>query len=414
MSFRIRTFALAFSIGLTSTVSAEVLTLQAAVEQSLAKHPRLAVEQYRSASAQANVKQAAVGTKPKLNLTIEDALGSGIYSSADAAQTTLSIAWVLEGSLLESRESAALSEQAVVSSEIKAKRLDVAAETASRFMQALLLQRRAELVTAMVKQAEQTLDQIQRRVDIGQAANVDALRAKAELAEAKLLQEDIEHEIRVAYRELATTMGAPEASFQQVSGNLSKLGTPVNFEQLARSLDSNPGLAVLNNRKRLAESQLALAKAEARSRWTFSTGLRHYALDDEVAMAAGVTLPLGGERRNRAAIESAALNVQASAAETEAQRLELTTQLYKLHEQWLHALHVNDSLQSEILPLLRQSLQETLRAYQRGQATYQTLNDIQSELLSAEGRLLDVQHRAQLNRIEIERLTGAPLDGSTP
>lgn len=414
MRLRIRTFSVVIGLGLVGTVSAEVLTLQSAVEQSLTQHPRLAVEQFRSAAAQANVRHSSVGTKPELNLTVEDALGSGIYSSADSAQTTLSIAWVLEGGLLETRESTALSEQAVISSEIKAKRLDVAAETAARFMQALLLQQRSELVTAMVKLSGQTLDQIQRRINIGQAANVDALRAKAQLEEARLLQDDIEHEIRVAYRELATTMGDPETGFQRVSGNLSQLGKPVKFEQLAQSLDSNPGLAILNNRKRLAESRLALTKAEARSRWKFSTGVRHYALEDDVAMVAGVTLPLGGERRNRNAIESAALQVQASAAETEAQRLELTTQLYKLHEQWLHALHVNESLQTNILPLLRQSLRETQRAYQRGQATYQMLNDVQSELLSAEGRLLDIQHRAHLNRIEIERLTGAPLNGLTP
>ena len=289
----------------------------------------------------------------------------------------------------------------------------VAAETARRFMHALLLQQRSNLVRASVQQSTQTLKQIQRRVDIGQSSAADALRAEARLAEVQLLLEDVEHETRVAYRELAASWGVTSTAFDRLSGDFSGLGVPVSFEALTQTIDSNPSLMVLSNRERLAQSKVALTKAEARSRWKVSTGVRHYGLEDDVAVVAGLSLPLGGEGRSRDAIEAAALGAQATAAEKDALRIELLTQLFALHEQWLHAIHVSDSLQDKILPLLRKAMTETRRAYERGKAGFLELANVQAELLEAEGRLLDSQHRAHLNRIEIERLIGVPLTGLT-
>lgn len=408
-----KSLVLMVGLALPLALQAQSLTLQDAVEKSLAQHPRLAVDEFREGAAQARLKQSRIGSKPELNLTVEDALGSGVYSGTDSAQITLSIAWVLEGTLLQSRESAALSEQSVVRSETKARRLDVAAETARRFMHALLLQQRSNLVRASVQQSTQTLKQIQRRVDIGQSSAADALRAEARLAEVQLLLEDVEHETRVAYRELAASWGVTSTAFDRLSGDFSGLGVPVSFEALTQTIDSNPSLMVLSNRERLAQSKVALTKAEARSRWKVSTGVRHYGLEDDVAVVAGLSLPLGGEGRSRDAIEAAALGAQATAAEKDALRIELLTQLFALHEQWLHAIHVSDSLQDKILPLLRKAMTETRRAYERGKAGFLELANVQAELLEAEGRLLDSQHRAHLNRIEIERLIGVPLTGLT-
>lgn len=413
MITRIKTIALTVGICLPVALQAQSLTLQEAVEKSLAQHPRLAVDEFREGVAQARLKQSRIGSKPELNLTVEDALGSGVYSGADAVQTTLSIAWVVEGSLLESRESAALSEQSVVRSETKARRLDVAAETARRFMQALLLQQRSNLVKASVEQSKQTLKQIQRRVDIGQSAAADALRAKAQLADMQLLLDDVDHETRVAYRELASSWGETATGFDNLAGDIAGLGSPVAFNTLTQAINRNPALVVLGNRERLAQSTVALTKAQARSRWKVSAGVRHYGLEDDAALVAGLSLPLGGEGRSRGAIEAAYLSAQATAAEKEALRIELVTQLYALHEQWLHAMHVSDALQKRILPLLHKAFAETRRAYERGQAGFLELANVQGELLETEGRLLDAQHRAHLNRIEIERLVGLPLNGLT-
>jgi cobalt-zinc-cadmium efflux system outer membrane protein len=385
------------------------LTLSEAIQRSFAKHPELRAFNYRQAAADGMAQQARIGSRPKLGLSVEDGFGSGDYSGADNLQSTLSISWVLEGELLEQRGRSADARKRLITDEQAIKKLDVAAETARQFLSVVIFQQRKELAADARAQAESVVKELSKRMDAGKSLFADKLRAEAELAQADIALEDLDHEIRGAKRMLATQWSARQLDFDTASGSLAIATGKVNYEELAQQLSSHPHVQKLLTQERVAQSEIALAKTEAQSRWQFSTGVRRFENTDDYALVAGFTVPLGGEQRNRGRMAALAAERDAYRADADAVQLVLEARLYVLLQEFQHAQHVVGALREQIIPTLEQAQKEARNAYQLGRYSYQDWRGVQQELLATRSHLLDSQFKAQLTRVEIERLTGLPL-----
>ena len=90
----------------------------------------------------------------------------------------------------------------------------------------------------------------------------------------------------------------------------------------------------------------------------------------------------------------------------------LEARLYVLLQEFQHAQHVVGALREQIIPTLEQAQKEARNAYQLGRYSYQDWRGVQQELLATRSHLLDSQFKAQLTRVEVERLTGLPLLGN--
>jgi len=118
------------------------LSLTEAIQRNFNNNPELQTFQYKFEAQQGRMVQADLSVKPKLNLQLEDALGTGEYEAFDSAETTLSISWVLDGALREKRTAIAFQGQGLIKSEQAIKRLDSATQTAHYFIQVLSHQER--------------------------------------------------------------------------------------------------------------------------------------------------------------------------------------------------------------------------------------------------------------------------------
>ena len=388
------------------------LTLSEAIQRSFANHPELRAFSYRRAAADGMAQQARVGSRPQLDLSVEDALGSGDYSGADSLQSTLSISWVLEGDLLQQRGHSVDVQKQVISDEQAIKKLDVAAETARQFLTVVVYQQRKALAEAARAQAESVAKELSKRMDAGKSLLADKLRAEAELARADIALEDLDHEIRGAKRMLATQWNARQTDFDIASGSLAIAAEKLDYEALAQQLSSHPRVQKLLSQERVAQSEIALAKTEAQSRWQFSTGVRRFENTDDYALVAGFTVPLGGEQRNSGRIAALAAERDRYRADADAMQIVLEARLYVLLQEFQHAQHVVGALREQILPRLEKAQSEARNAYQLGRYSYQDWRGVQQELLATRSYLLDSQFKAQLTRVEIERLSGLPLLGS--
>lgn len=388
------------------------LTLSEAIQRSFANHPELRAFSYRRAAADGMVQQARVGSRPQLDLSVEDALGSGDYSGADSLQSTLSISWVLEGDLLQQRGHSVDVQKRVISDEQAIKKLDVAAETARQFLTVVVYQQRKALAADARAQAESVAKELSKRMDAGKSLLADKLRAEAELARADIALEDLDHEIRGAKRMLATQWNARQTDFDIASGSLAIAAEKLDYEALAQQLSSHPRVQKLLSQERVAQSEIALAKTEAQSRWQFSTGVRRFENTDDYALVAGFTVPLGGEQRNSGRIAALAAERDRYRADADAMQIVLEARLYVLLQEFQHAQHVVGALREQILPRLEKAQSEARNAYQLGRYSYQDWRGVQQELLATRSYLLDSQFKAQLTRVEIERLSGLPLLGS--
>lgn len=388
---------------------AKTLGLQQAVTKTLEQNPTLVAFGHQFEAQAGRVQQAGLKPNPELTLAVEDAFGSGELTGMDSAETTLGISWVLEGRQRRERVKLAQARTSVLEVERDIHRLDAAANSARLYMLTLALQARLQQAEQAIDFTRNVVKVIDRRVNAGNSPTAESARAKVELSRRLLEHEDIEHELLVAKRQLAAQWGSTQVEFTAVEGTLTQLPKVASYSELKNRLDQNPRLQYFVTSERWEESQLALAKAESKSQWRLSAGVKHLSAIDEQAVVVGVAVPLGVFDRQQGRITEARALMALNRAEREAEQIQLETALYGTHQELLHSLHIVNAYQTEILPALDTALKETRRAYDLGRYSYLEWQAVQRDYLDAQNTLIETSLAAHLKAIELERLTGVAI-----
>jgi cobalt-zinc-cadmium efflux system outer membrane protein len=330
-----------------------------------------------------------------LSLTVENALGTGEFTGMDGAETTLSIAWILERGVRQRRLETARAGVSLLDVEADIMRLDAAAETARWFFSCLSSQ--AQMVNAgeAVQLAQETVSAVKKRVQAGKSPQAELARAQAELARMKLNQEDFEHELLSASR--------------RVNGEILTLPTPDSFATLKTRISENPDLARFLSKQRVGEAELRLAKAQSKPNWRVSVGVRRLEIADDEALVANITLPLALRNRNQGRIAEAQANLAQTDADATAARIRNETLLFVIYQELQHSLHRAKTYRDEVIPRLEQALTDTRNAYELGRYSYFEWRTVQEDLLEARRALVEASVDAHKNTIEIERLTGVRI-----
>lgn len=387
----------------------KVLSLPEAIQRTFNNNPELQTFEYRIEAQQGRMVQADLSAKPKLNLLVEDALGTGKYNGFDSAQTTLSISWVLDGGLREKRTAVAFQGKGLIESEQAIKRLDSATQTAHYFIKALSYQERIDIAKLAITLAETTVKEIKHRVKVGKTPQAELYRAEAELAKRNLVLLDLEYELASLHRQLAAQWGSTNPRFSSVSGSLTKLPSVIDFQTLKSQIKHNPSLSLYLSQQRVTEATLQLAEEQRNIKWSITTGVRHYAQTDDVGFIAGFSIPLGITNRNQGRIAEVQADLSKNQSEADALRIRIETSLFIFYQQLKHDIHLSNVLKKEVIPRLKKALKATYEAYEVGRYSYLEWLSVQNELLDAQSALLNASLSAHQNKIEIERLTGAHL-----
>jgi cobalt-zinc-cadmium efflux system outer membrane protein len=290
-----------------------------------------------------------------------------------------------------------------------ARQLDVVAEVARRFVEVLAGQLRHDLAAAAVRIAEASQARVDERVQASRSPPAEAARAGVQLWDARLLLEDAEHELEIARYFLAAAMGEDEARFGRAEGDLMTLPPVESFESLIARLPQTPELLQFASEERVQDAQVRLAELQRRADPRLTLGARHYQQGNDVALVAGITVPLFAARAAQPAIDRAQAQRELAGSGREAQRLRLQAQLFSALTQLQHELHLSQILREELLPRLDTALEQATYAYERGRFSHLEWTLAQSELLEGRLRLLESAGRFHVLRIEIERLTGTGL-----
>lgn len=387
----------------------QTIGLYEAVARTLARNPELVAFGYQLQAQDGRVLQAGLAPNPELILTVENVLGTGEFSGTDAAETTLSIAWILERGVRQRRLDTARAGVSLLEVEADIIRLDAAAETARWFFSCLSNQ--ARMVNAMeaVQLAHETVNAVRKRVTAGKSPQAELARAQAELARMELKREDIEHESVSANRRLAAQWGETEPRFTRVNGDLLTLPNPESFTTLKTRVDQNPELARFLSKKRVDEAELSLAKTQRKPSWRVSAGVRRFEFSDDEALVANITLPLALRNRNQGRIAEAQANLAQTNADATAARIRNETLLFVIYQELQHSLHRVRTFRDDVIPRFEQALTDTRSAYELGRYSYFEWRTVQEDLLEARSALLEASVDAHQKAIEIERLTGVRI-----
>lgn len=385
------------------------IALKDAVARTLELNPHLVAFGYQLKSLDGRVEQAGLAPNPELTISVEDVIGTGALSGFDGAETTVSLAWLLDRGVRERREDAARAYVSLGSVEREILRVDAAAETARRFLDVLENQAREAMVDEAVGLAERTIAAVQRRLDAGRSPAADLARAQASLATAKLAREDINHELTTGRHRLAAQWGSLQPDFSGVLGDAFTLPDPIPLETLRQRLAGNPEMARYLSQERADEAELRLAQSERKPAWQARLGVRSLDGIDDQALVAGISIPLAIRNNNQGRIAEASALVSKSRADTVAANVRIETTLFVLYEALEHSLHRAHTLRADVIPRIEAALKETDAAYAMGRYGFYEWRAVQAELIESRSTLIDASVDAYRNIIEIERLTGVPL-----
>jgi outer membrane protein, heavy metal efflux system len=390
------------------------LTLQSAVERSLAGNLELKASGYDLKVQEGRIEQAAARPSLEVGLAVENVLGSGTHRGVDAAETTLTLGWLLERGARERRINAAQAGLSVLQTEARLRQLDVAAETARRFLTVLAHQRELDELHKAAQLAEETHTTAQARVAAAKAPTAEAARAYAQLARVRLEEEHGEHELATAKLRLAAMWGeggnATQSTVAIVRGDLLGLPPLREFSSLRAQLVNNPELSRLLTTQRLREAELQLADSRRRPAWQVSAGVRRFEATSDQALVVGLTVPLPNRAATQGALAQARAQSQQVQAQTQAVNVQLNVELFAIYQDMQHAYTEVAALRDEVLPRMEAAMEQSRYAYERGRYSYLEWVAAQRELTEIRRALLTAAANAHRYRIEIERLTGVAVE----
>ena len=389
--------------------SPDTISLPEALSRTLADNASLRALGFDVPAAEGRLQQSTFRPSPEINVALQDVFGTDSFRGVRSAETTISLNWVLERGIRERIVNASRARLDVTTAEMEIARLDVAAETARRYIECLVFQARYANAERGVELARDAVDAVRRRVEASRAPQAELARAEAELARSELRLEDYEHELRSAYHRLSAQWSITEPEFSSVAGNLSGTPAPDPFEVLLARVEQNPDLVAFVSQSRLAEAELNLARARSRPGWSVSGGLRRIESSDDWAVVGGVTIPLRMGNRNQGRIAEAGATLSQVEAASEAARISIETELFVLYQELIHNIELADRLETDVAPRLEAAVTDMRRAFELGRSSYLEFRAVQSELLEVAYEILDAHADAHRLSIEIERLTGESL-----
>ncbi len=395
---------------LSSAVHAAPLTLDAALAKVIASHPELRGFALRSEALEAEGAVASLRPEMSLGLSIENALGSGDYRGFDSAESTLTLAGLIErGGKREARRAMAAARFDALGVERSAMQFDVLAETARRYLDVVGWQARQPLLEAELAQRERMAEAARKRFAIGAAPEAMALKAEADVAATKAALAATRGSTIAAARKLALMWSDRSGAVFAATPLPSAVPPLPAYEDFRKALPSSPELARFATESRIRDARVRLAVADASADIDWELGVRHLAGSGDVALVAGASIPLGVSRR--AALERSAARAERAALELERESVEAQLEAALL-EAWSRANSAVErvtALESEILPRLRKAAESAERAYVAGALTYVEWSEVQSAVRSAGEAALEAKLEWRRSMIEIQRLTAEPV-----
>lgn len=402
--------ALIFSPGALTATADGTLTLESAVERTLAENPQLQVFDLRNEALQGQLEIASLNPPLEVGADIENIGGTGDFKGIDGAELTISLSSVLElGNKREARVASIGARRGQLDAERQVDALDLLGEVTRRYVDTLAAQERLALAQDAESLARETLQIVQDRAVAGATPEAEVLRAQAALSQAELLVSAEQNQLRYARVALATMWGQTDPTFESVAGDLYQIEQAPGFEDLFERVQQNPFIQVFASEERLREAEVRLASSQSTADLRWSVGARRLQETGDVGLVAGFSIPLFNAERNRGAMRSAMAARDEVEVRREAVLLRLHTQLFNAFQNRQQALITIETLQTQTIPLLTDALAGIRAAYESGRYSYLEWVTARQELIGARETLINAATAALRYGADIEQLTAEPL-----
>ncbi|MCY1648421.1 TolC family protein [Caulobacter sp. SL161] len=399
-----RPWLLATALALATPLSAFAapLGLSDALSRAAKADPARPALASRIAAAEAGVRQAAVRPNPVIGVEVEDLAGTGRYSLIDRAQATLYYQQSQErGGKREARTSLARSDIALVRLRDDVRMLDLLHEVEIAWIEAIAAEADARLAADRLALAERAQAEVDRRVKVARDPLFAGARANAQVAEAAIALAETRTRAANARRALAAFWGGGDMDLEPAA--LEDLSAADQIAGPASPVD----LSLLEAQRSLAAAKVRVEQSKSVQDPTWRAGLRYLNDGGDVAAIVGGSIPLWRYDTNRGAIDQARAAQTAADLDLIGAKATLERKIAATQAALSQKAGVARRIVDEIIPANARTVDLVREGFNRGGFSYLDVIEAQKALIEARQRRLAILKSIQLDRAQLDRLTGA-------
>jgi len=385
---------------LPAPAPAPPLTLADALARAARVDPGLAGASARQAAAEAAVRQADLRPNPTLGLEVENLAGTGGYSILDRPETTLSYGRTLErGRKREARVGEARAGVAVARLRAEVQRLDYLRDAQAAYAEALAAEAELLVAEARLIAAQQAQADVARRVKSARDPLFAGSRAEALTAQAEIARDRAREAAKTARTLAAGYWGGGD--FAVPLDAFFNVAPPAELPAA-----SPPDLALMEAERDAAAASVRLARAQGLADPTVSGGLRHFGAGSDLALVAGVSIPLGVGRTNRANVARAEAQRSAAEADVAAARIARDREIVRLTARQRALATESERIRAEVIPHAIRAVEQVTDGFNRGGFSFADVTAAQAALAEARARRVEVLREFHQGQAALDRLTG--------
>lgn len=399
---RPRLLATALALATPISVHGEPLTLADALSRAAKADPARPALASRLDAAEAGVRQAAVRPNPVIGVEVEDLAGTGSYSLVDRAQATLYYQQSRErGGKRAARTALARGDIAQVRLRDDVRMLDLLHEVEVAWVEAVAAEAEARLAADRLALAQRAQAEVSRRVKVARDPLFAGARADAQAAEASIALSQAKARADNARRALSAYWGGGEIAIDPSS--LEDLSVADRAAGPASPVD----LALLEAQRGVAAARVRVEESKSVQDPTWRAGLRYLNDGGDVAAIVGGSIPLGRYDTNRGAIDQARAAQTAADLDLAGAQAVFERKIATLQATLAQKAGEARRIETEIVPANARTVDLVRDGFNRGGFSYLDVLDAQKALIEARSRRLAVLKSFQLDRAQLDRLTGA-------
>jgi len=399
-----RPWLLATAIALAAPVLAyaDPLTLPEALSRAAMADPARPALASRLTAAEAGARQAAVRPNPVVGVEVEDVAGTGSYSLIDRAQATLYYQQSQErGGKRDARAALARSDISLTRWRDDVRMLDLFHEVDLAWIDAVAAEAEARLAADRLLIAERAQGEVNRRVKAARDPLFAGARADAQVAEARIA-------LAQALTRAANARRAMAAFWRGADVEID----PAVLEDLSAADEaagppSEADLALLDAQRGVAAAKVRVEESKAVQDPTWRAGLRYLNDGRDVAAIVGASIPLGRHDTNKDAIEQARAARAAADLDLIGAKAVLERKIAAVQAALAQKAGEARRIQAEVVPANARTVELVREGFNRGGFSYLDVIEAQKALTDARARRLAVLKSFQIDRAQLDRLTGA-------
>ena len=397
---KLRTALLAAALAFPATAAfAEPITLEEAIAKAVEAAPSIRASEAAISAAQAGRVQAGVRPNPSVTVEGENLVGSGPYNIFGQAEITGTYSQTIErGGKRDARVAYAERDIGVAEASSRVARLELVSSVQRAFFDVVIAGYVVEIAETRlgvdVEMQREALRRVRGYKDplfVETSASARVTQARLNLIEAQARQQSMRAALAAYWN------GRPET--------IETVGEVLSGIPAARELATSDAELAQSEVAR-ASATVILEQARARPDYTVSGGARFLRGTNDVALVAGVTIPLGRFDRNQGNIAKAQAEKLRIELTAEAQRLDRLRRLASLGAEADAARARADAIVLEVYPQTTKALRQVREGYARGGFNFRDMQGAADAIIQAQVEWLDAVMRYRDLQTEIDRLTG--------